>query len=34
MALQSANNVAITGGSVDGIVFDGGTFCRHHAADY
>jgi len=26
MALQAANNVAITGGSVDGIVFDGGTF--------
>jgi hypothetical protein len=26
MAVQEANNVAITGGAVDGIVFDGGMF--------
>jgi hypothetical protein len=26
MATQNANNVLITGGSIDGIVFDGGTF--------
>lgn len=26
MATQAANNVAITGGSIDGITFDGGTF--------
>jgi len=26
MATQAANNVAITGGSVDGVTLDGGTF--------
>jgi hypothetical protein len=26
MAVQEANDVAITGGSVDGIIVDGGTF--------
>lgn len=26
MATQAANNVAISGGSIDGIAFDGGTF--------
>jgi len=26
MAVQEADNVAITGGSVDGIMLDGGTF--------
>jgi hypothetical protein len=26
MATQDANNVEVTGGSVDGIVLDGGTF--------
>jgi hypothetical protein len=26
LALQAANNVAVTGGSVDGVTFDGGTF--------